>query len=218
MKPFPFPVRRENGVVFIDRAVDEAFRTALRNGVPASLRSKMDEALAATPGKGARAHSVRYFGEELLAITERFAPLMFQLNKTLTEAFNLPGLYDWMDLTGYGNDYRMIKVMAAWAELIRPLPDGELAGCVSTFQNQCLRITRMDRPDCSTNATLVALLATSPAFAANELISGEKFERKLSLVARAHGIRCHWNPNGESMLTDMNPAHVQDLPNGKSND
>ena len=124
MKPFPFPVRRENGVVFIDGAVDAAFRKALLDGVPAGLRSKMREALAATPGKGARAHALRYFGEELPAISQSFAPLMFELNKTLTEAFNLPGLYDWMDITNYGNDYRMIKVMAAWAELIRPLPEG----------------------------------------------------------------------------------------------
>ena len=54
MKPFPFPIRRENGVVFIDGAVDAAFRKALLDGVPAGLRSKMREALAATPGRGAR--------------------------------------------------------------------------------------------------------------------------------------------------------------------
>ena len=86
--------------------------------MPPVLRGKMREALAATPDKGARAHSMHYFGAELESINAMVHPLIFELNKTLTTAFNLPGLYDWLNVTNFGNDYRMIKVMKAWAEMV----------------------------------------------------------------------------------------------------
>jgi hypothetical protein len=113
----PFSIRRENGVVWIDKAADAAFRKALLDGVPASLRSKMMEALAATPGAGALAHSERYFKGELPAIVEAINPLMFVLNKFLAEQLKLPGLFDWLNETNFGNDYRMIKVFKAWSEM-----------------------------------------------------------------------------------------------------
>lgn len=118
MKPLPFHVKRENGVVFIDSVVDAAFRKALMDGVPPSLRGKMREALAAMPDKGARGHSIRYFGDELRAINDRIAPLLQELNKMLTETYRLPGIYDWLNETNFGNDYRMIKVFAAWADMM----------------------------------------------------------------------------------------------------
>lgn len=117
MKPEPFRVRRENGLVFVDRATDEAFRHALLNGVPTVLRPKMLEALAAVPDAGARAHSVRYFKGELDAICEQTHPLLFELNRFLSARFQLHGLFDWLNATGYGNDYRMIEVFKAWSEM-----------------------------------------------------------------------------------------------------
>jgi hypothetical protein len=30
---------------------------------------------------------------------------------------DLPGFKQWLDATGYGNDYRMIKAMDAWAQM-----------------------------------------------------------------------------------------------------
>ena len=122
MKPVPFAIKRENGIVWIDAAVDAAFRQALMDGVPVNLRAKMREALAATPDKGAMAHSVRYFGDELQEIKAQIAPLMMELNRMLSESFNLPGLYDWLDATNYGNDYRMIKVFKAWSEMVLSKP------------------------------------------------------------------------------------------------
>lgn len=118
MKPLPFHVKRENGVVFVDSTVDAAFRKALLDGVPPQLRGKMHEALAAMPDKGAAAHSIRYFGKELGPIKQRIAPLLIDLNDILTRSFRLPGLFDWLDVTNFGNDYRMIKVFAAWSEMI----------------------------------------------------------------------------------------------------
>jgi len=122
VKPVPFAIKRENGIVWIDAAVDAAFRQALMDGVPVNLRAKMREALAATPDKGAMAHSVRYFGDELQEIKAQIAPLMMELNRMLSESFNLPGLYDWLDATNYGNDYRMIKVFKAWSEMVLSKP------------------------------------------------------------------------------------------------
>ena len=115
----PFVVRRQNGMVFIETGADQAFRKALRAGVPPSVRAKMNEALAATPDSGAMAHSVRYFGDELADIKNRIAPLLIGLNKYLTKELKLPGLFDWLNLTNYGNDYRMIKAFAAWAEMAK---------------------------------------------------------------------------------------------------
>ena len=126
MKPPPFHVKRENGIVFVDSAVDAAFRKALMDGVPPNLRGKMWEALAATPDRGAMAHSIRYFGDELNDIKARIAPLMIELNRMLSENYNLPGLFDWLNVTNFGNDYRMIKVFAAWSDMILSKPESKI--------------------------------------------------------------------------------------------
>ena len=119
MKPLPFRVIRKDGFVHVDRMVDEAFRKALMDGVPVSLRSKMREALAAIPNAQTRAHTKRYFGAELPTIIERIGPLLIQLNRVCSESFNLPGLFEWLEVTGLGDDYRMVKVFDAWAQLKR---------------------------------------------------------------------------------------------------
>ena len=117
MQPLPpFPVYRQNGLVYVDSRADEAFRRALLNGVPPQLRFKMKEALAEIPNKGARAHAERYFGEELPKIVDHIAPLIVELNRFL-ESHHLKGLYDWLDATGLGNNYKMIKVLKAWADM-----------------------------------------------------------------------------------------------------
>lgn len=113
----PFRVQRENGIVWVDKAVDEAFRKALLDGIPRHLRPKMVEALAATPQKDARGHSERYFKGELASIMAEVAPLLFEINRYLTEQCRLPGLYDWLNATNFGNDYRMIKAFKAWSEM-----------------------------------------------------------------------------------------------------
>jgi hypothetical protein len=89
----------------------------------------MIEALAATPGKDAEAHSRRYFGEELPAIMDEIHPLLFFINKYLSEQLKLPGLYDWLNATNFGNHYAMIKVFKAWSEMKVEAPQpSRLAG------------------------------------------------------------------------------------------
>ena len=102
----------DQGMTFIDRDSDERFRKALLDGVPPSLRSKMREALAVTPDPHRDyAHSCRYFGDELQTIGERIKPLSVALDR------RFPGLCDWLIMTGYTNNYKMVKVFDAWAHM-----------------------------------------------------------------------------------------------------
>lgn len=112
-------IKRDGGVVFVDQAHDAAFRKALMAGVPVSLRGKMQEALAATPGRGAAAHARRYFGDEADQIFADAADLAGVLSRYLNNQYQLDGLLEWLTATGFGNDYRMIKVFAEWARLTR---------------------------------------------------------------------------------------------------
>ena len=112
----PFTVFRKDGLVYVESRADAAFRKALMDGVPTSLRSKMQEALAVIPHKGTAAHCKRYFGDELPSILEQIAPLIVSLNKYLSER-GLRGFFDWLKVTGLGNDYRMVKVFKAWSEM-----------------------------------------------------------------------------------------------------
>jgi hypothetical protein len=111
-------VKHQNGIVFVDAAHDAAFRKALMAGVPIPLRSKMQEALAATPNKGAAAHSKRYFGEESDQAFAAAAELAAELHRFLNKQYRLDGLLEWLTATGYGNDYRMIKVFYEWSKLV----------------------------------------------------------------------------------------------------
>lgn len=113
------------GVTWIDRASDQAYRRALMNGCPVPVRGKMQEALAQTPHAGSRAHSLRYFGKEMPAIQQQVAPLIDELHWFLHHDLNLPQFKQWLQATGYANEYRMIKAMVAWAEHMKTVPESE---------------------------------------------------------------------------------------------
>ena len=113
----PFATHHKAGIAFVDARADAAFREALLRSVPSSLRGKMQEALAATPDAAAMAHSIRYFGAELNSIKAQVAPLVEHLNLYLGRSLQLPGFLDWLNLTNFGNDYRMIKVFKGWSEM-----------------------------------------------------------------------------------------------------
>jgi hypothetical protein len=121
IEKLPFTIVRDKGVVHVDAKVDAAFRKALMDGVPPQIRSKMREALAATPGAHAMEHSIRYFGGQagISDVKNRIALLLVEFNRLLTESFALPGIFDWLEVTGFGNDYRMIKAFLAWAEMAK---------------------------------------------------------------------------------------------------
>jgi hypothetical protein len=116
----PATIIRENGLVHIRSDVDRAFRKALLDGVPSSLQPKMAEALSAQVlpnARRAQKEARRYFGAEADEIFAHAAQLATDLHKFLGDRFGLIGLLDWLTATGYGNDYRMIKVFAEWARL-----------------------------------------------------------------------------------------------------
>jgi hypothetical protein len=113
----PFRTFHKDGLRFIERGADEAFRKALLAGVPVSLRTKMKEALANYPDDRSLGHSQRYFGDELQAIADRCKPLTQELDSYMERTLKLPGFRKWMIATGYTNEYRMIKVFDAWARM-----------------------------------------------------------------------------------------------------
>lgn len=122
MSAMTLQVTNKDGLTFVDGFTDAGYRKALMDGVPPSLRAKMQEALAAVPGKGAAAHSMRYFGKELDAKLRMIGPLLDELEDYIRINRKLPDLHRWLVVTGFANDYRMIKVMAEWAELCKVPP------------------------------------------------------------------------------------------------
>lgn len=120
----PFVHMHQDGIAFVERNADAAFRKALMDGVPASLRGKMQRALAAIPNPTRDfAHCQRYFGDRLPAIGERIKPLAQQLDRTMETALGLPGFADWLIMTGYTNHYEMVKVFDEWAQMKKAATD-----------------------------------------------------------------------------------------------
>ncbi|WP_439392341.1 hypothetical protein ACRQ5Q_22360 [Bradyrhizobium sp. PMVTL-01] len=120
MKPEPFTVRYENGLVLVSSEADAAFRKALMDGVPTPLRAKMMDALSAPLQPNARKamrEAQRHFGAEANEAFAAASELAAELHRFLERNFQLQGLLDWLTVTGYGNDYRMIKVFYEWAKM-----------------------------------------------------------------------------------------------------
>jgi hypothetical protein len=114
----PFPTLRSgDGIIWVSAKTDQAFRKALMDGVPPSLRPKMADALAELPQSDAMEFSVKYFGKELADIKNQIAPLLISLNKYLKEQRNLDGLFEWLDVTNMGNSQKLISVLKEWSEM-----------------------------------------------------------------------------------------------------
>jgi hypothetical protein len=102
----------------IDQGADWAFREALLRGAPPpTVRPLMKQALDRIPKANAAAYSRQYFGKELPEILARCQPLIDELHVFFHQYLKLPGFMQWLNATGYGNDYLMIKAFAAWSEL-----------------------------------------------------------------------------------------------------
>lgn len=114
----PFATKRNgDGIVWIDAKADAAFRAAFLQGVPTNLRMKMRDALSETPDRFAMEFSVKYFGKELADVKNQIAPLLIEMNKYLTEQRNMPGLFDWLQVSNYGNSQKLISVLRDWSEM-----------------------------------------------------------------------------------------------------
>jgi len=114
----PFRVIQGEGITWISTDSDKAFRRALEDGVPVSLRPKLRRALASIPDPALDLRfSQGYFGSALQDIADRAKPLVDTIDRYLETNRNLPGFRQWMILTGYTNQYLMIEVFDAWSRM-----------------------------------------------------------------------------------------------------
>lgn len=103
--------------VQIPSDVDQAFRTALIELAPnETIRRRVREALANGPHPNGRGHATEYFADRLEEVIGKAAAFADWLDAYMMKR-GRPDLIRWLDATGYGNDYRVIKTFAAWAEL-----------------------------------------------------------------------------------------------------
>jgi hypothetical protein len=110
-------VVNKDGIVWVSRDADIAFRAALLAGVPPSLHAKMKDALSRHPQANAREYSEGFFGEELPKIVSAVTPLIDVLQDYLEYQMKLPGFTDWLRATGFGDHHKMIAVFYEWAQM-----------------------------------------------------------------------------------------------------
>lgn len=100
--------------VKIRRDIDERYRRALLEGARSqggkSAAWHIGNALDNGPDRKGAAEAIRYFGNDLETKLAMTAPIIDGLEVTI------PGFKKWLELTGYGNDRRMIQGFVAWAE------------------------------------------------------------------------------------------------------
>ena len=106
------------GFVRIDTASDEWFRRMLKEGGPTqTIRAKFAAALNGRyPHADARQFSERHYGaENLKRIVAHCDPLIRAL-EAWYEKQGHRGFIDWLNITGWGNDYKLIAAFEAWAD------------------------------------------------------------------------------------------------------
>lgn len=106
------------GFVQIDTVTDEWFRRMLKEGGPTNeVRAKFRAALNGRyPHADARAFSEKHFGKEnLVRIVAHVDPLIRGLEGYFQQQ-GRRGLTEWLNITGFGNDYRLIEAFEAWAD------------------------------------------------------------------------------------------------------
>ena len=115
----PFVARQANGFIGVESHKDAAFRNALLAGAPTEdVRRRLRDALINGPTGDHGKHALTYFGaDKIQAIAAHVQPLTDAIDLALATKFRLHGFKDWLNLTDFGNDYRMIKAFIAWADL-----------------------------------------------------------------------------------------------------
>ncbi len=111
-------IKREGMIAWVDRESDERFRKLLIHGAPAPVARKIYLALCETPQANAREEAEKHFGAELAELVKTLTPLMDWLENYF-DSIGAEGFVQWLNVTGYGNDVRMISAMAEWAAMKR---------------------------------------------------------------------------------------------------
>lgn len=114
-------VIHDKGMVLIDAASEEYFRRMLKEGGPTqAIRAKFAAALNGRfPHADARQFSERHFGaDNLQRIALHCDPLIRALDAWY-ERHGHRGLTEWLNATGWGNDYKLIAAFEAWADNVK---------------------------------------------------------------------------------------------------
>lgn len=114
-------VIHDKGIVFIDRASDEWFRRMLKEGGPTqAIRAKFAAALNGRhPHADARQFSERHFGADNLKRIALHCDPLIQALDAWYEKQGHRGFTEWLNATGFGNDYKLIIAFEAWADNVK---------------------------------------------------------------------------------------------------
>ena len=114
--------RGHKNLVMVNGNLDRAFRDALLAIAPEPARKHFREAFAGggMPKGDGGAHARAYFGaDKIPAISSLIRPLSDELEEFMTRTLRFAGFNEWLTQTGWGDDYRIIKGLMAWAETKR---------------------------------------------------------------------------------------------------
>jgi len=116
--PTPFVAKRHAGLFHVESKADARFRNYLLELAPTkAIRAHMLEGLRNGPKGDRGAHARRYFGEDGIAgISAHIDPLTQAIDLLLATRAGLPGFRDWLNISDFGNDYRILKGFIAWAD------------------------------------------------------------------------------------------------------
>ncbi len=117
----PFVALQKNGITNIEAEADRRFRDTILALAPEGPRRQFRDAFVNGPKPNGRQHAIEYFGPARVPVIQaQIVPLVEALHILLASRFRLPGFNEWVTLTGFGDDYRFIKGLIAWAEMKAP--------------------------------------------------------------------------------------------------
>lgn len=113
-EPFAFIYDRSTGRRQIPLAIDRKYRSALLEAAAKAPRALFHFriALDAGPDREGAQGAIRYFGNDLDLKLKLTAQMVDNLEVAM------PGFKRWLEVTGFGNDKRMILGFVAWAEYV----------------------------------------------------------------------------------------------------
>lgn len=128
----PNVARGHSNLVMVNGNLDKAFRDTLIAIAPESARKHFREAFSGggMPKGDGGAHARAYFGHDKIAgISALIRPLSEELEEFMTRTLRFAGFNQWLTATGWGDDYRVIKGLMAWAETKKEEVDAPAFPC-----------------------------------------------------------------------------------------
>lgn len=108
----PSEIARTPGQVHITRRVDNNFRGFLLRASPDAISVLFAECFANGPRRGGAAETLKYFGGDTAH------PGLLSTVPVVEECERyMPGLMNWLAVTGFADDLDMVKAFMRWAEL-----------------------------------------------------------------------------------------------------